>query len=235
MKKSSANLLKTSLFLAILALALSACGGKGDKNDASPSASPSASATSSESPSASPSESPSASPSASPSESPSAEASQPAAEGVPAGYKLFEDKTFGTTIHYPEDWTLKENLVGIAIFIAPLEGAGDKFAENVGFIIEDLGGQAISAADYLEITKQQLPNMLEDFEIVEEGAAPAEEGIDGSYIIYKGTQNGNELSWLQTIEVSDGKGYIMTYTASRDSFDKYLDQVGVIADSWTVH
>ncbi|QTH41741.1 hypothetical protein J4772_30115 [Cohnella sp. LGH] len=235
MKKSSANLLKTSLFLAILALALSACGGKGDKNDASPSASPSASATSSESPSASPSESPSASPSASPSESPSAEASQPAAEGVPAGYKLFEDKTFGTTIHYPEDWTLQENLVGIAIFLAPLEGADDKFAENVGFIIEDLGGQAISAADYLEITKQQLPNMLEDFEIVEEGAAPAEEGIDGSYIIYKGTQNGNELSWLQTIEVSDGKGYIMTYTASRDSFDKYLDQVGVIADSWTVH
>jgi len=126
-------------------------------------------------------------------------------------------------------------LVGIAIFLAPLEDANDKFAENVGFIVEDLGGQAVTAAQYVEITKQQLGSgeLIGDFEVLDEGVEN-EDGIDGAYLIYNGTQGGNELSWLQTVEIYEGKAYIITYTAHRDSFEKYLDIVGEIADSWTI-
>ncbi|WP_372633935.1 PsbP-related protein [Cohnella sp.] len=229
MKKPSAKLLKMSLFLALLALALSACGGKDDKGGASPSASPSASA--SESPSASPSASASESPSASPSAS--AEASEPA-QAVPAGYKLFEDKVHGTTIQYPEDWTLQEGVIGIAVFLAPPEDANDPFSENINFIVEDLGGQSVSAKDYLELTKQQLGQLIQDFTLVDE-EVDTEEGSDAAYMAYTGKQGDLELTWMQTVEIHEGKAYIITFTATRDSFDKYIEQVAEIADSWTIN
>ncbi len=230
MKKPSAKLLKMSLFLALLALALSACGGKNEKGGASPSASPSASA--SESPSSSPSASASESPSASPSAS--EETNEPAQE-VPAGYKLFEDKVYGTTLQYPEDWELQEGVIGIAVLLAPLEDANDTFRENINFIIEDLGGQSITAKDYLELTKEQLSSgeLIQDFALVDEDVS-TEEGEDAAYMAYTGKQGDLELTWMQVVQIQEGKAYIVTFTATNDSFDKYVDQAGEIVDSWTI-
>ncbi|RKP50101.1 hypothetical protein D7Z26_20035 [Cohnella endophytica] len=221
-KKPSNQLLRTSIALAVLALALSACGGSKDgKNEASPSAS-SASPSASASPSESPSESP----------SPSAEASAPASD-VLAGFKLFEDKSNGTSIQYPEDWKLVENAGGaIAAFLAPAEGDNDKFQENVNIIVQDLQGQDITLEQYAQISKDQINQLITDAKIVSGETFKADDGTEFYSLIYNGKQGEYTLTWQQVFAIANGKAYIMTYTAEPDSFDKYVDTVGQMADTW---
>ncbi|TVY01331.1 DcrB-related protein [Cohnella terricola] len=220
MKKSSKKMLKMSIALGLLAMALSACGGnsKEDKNSASPSVTPSASA--SETPSASPSESP--------------KESKSAGSEVPAGFKLYEDKTFGSTIAYPEDWTVQENIPGvIAVFLSPRENDSDMFQENVNFVIQDLGGQEVTLEQYVELNKQQLGVVLADFKVEGEETGALEDGTPAYNIVYTGKQGESTLKWQQAYTIMDGKAIVITYTAEPASFDKYLDQASEIIDSWT--
>ncbi|WP_239616158.1 DUF1795 domain-containing protein [Cohnella mopanensis] len=218
-RNSSRKALKMSVALGLLALALSACGGsKDDKNNASPSASVS--------PSASASETPSASPSA------SAEASPSASTEAAAGFKTFKDGTYGTTFQYPEDWTYQENIGGaIVAFLSPRENDSDMFQENINFLIQDLGGQKVKLADYVDATKQQLGALITGFKLEDEGAS-SEDGVEAYNLLYSGKQGEYNLKWQQSFAIIEGKAYVITYTAEEGSFDKFVDQAGSIAESW---
>jgi len=226
MKKSSKKMLKMSLALGLLAMVLSACGGnsKEEKNSASPSASPSAVT----------SETPSASPSESPSESPNASESASAGSEVPAGFKLYEDKTFGSTIAYPEAWTVQENVPGvIAAFLSPRENDNDMFQENVNFVIQDLGGVEVTLEQYVDASKQQLGALIGDFKVESEETGALDDGTAAYNVIYTGKQGELVLQWQQAYVIMDGKAIVITYTAEPDSFDTFIDQAAEIIDSWT--
>ncbi len=127
-----------------------------------------------------------------------------------------------------------KSLSGIPVFMAPLENNKDKFSENINFIIEDLGGQDITLADYAKITKQQLEQYIEDYVFENEAFATAGNGKEYFNLIYKGKgEGGKKLKWLQSITISSGKAYVVSYTAEENSFDKFFDQAREIAASWT--
>lgn len=230
-RKPSKQVLKVSIALGLLAMALSACGGsKDDNKDASPSASASVSA--SASPSASASETPSASPSAT--ASASVEASAPASN-VAAGFKLFEDKTNGTSIQYPEDWTVQENIGGALVaFLSPTESGNDKFQENLNIVVQDLGGEEVTLEQYAEVTKQSLSQVITDLEIVSAEMASGDDGQDVYTMEYTGKQGEFELDWKQAFTIAGGKAYVLTYTAELANIDAFADVVGPMAESWTV-
>jgi len=128
---------------------------------------------------------------------------------------------------------LFDNIAGIFGFMSPLENKRDTFSENINFIIEDLSGQGITLADYAKITKQQLGASIKDFEIVDEGVNTSEDGMKSYNLIYDGEgQQGRDLRWQLKVMMLDETAYVITYTAERDSFDKFHDQAREIARSW---
>lgn len=204
-----------------LALVLGACGGNNDK-DASES--PSASASPSESPSESPSSSASASPSG----------SADAAASTIAGYSLYEDAANQVSIEYPADWEVRTDVPGVSFAIlSPLDGDGDTFAENVNLVVQDLQGQAIDLAQYVELSKQQLPQVITDYEFVDEETTTAENGLELTILDYTGTQGQNELYWRQVIAINGSKAYVITCSAAETDFDKFSEAFGNMVSTFT--
>ncbi|MFC5470156.1 PsbP-related protein [Cohnella suwonensis] len=217
------NGIKIAFALGVLALALSACGGNDKKEESSPS--PSASA--------SPSASVAASPSASPSESPSASAASPssASEAGSTGMQHYKGEL--TSIDYPSDWTLVENVGGaVAAFMSPKDGDDDKFQENVNVVVQDLEGQDVTLEQYAQITKDQIGQLITDAEMIGEESMDADDGTKLYSLLYSGNQGEFNLNWQQVFTIVDGKAYILTYTAEPDQFDKYVETVGTMADTW---
>lgn len=226
------------LFPLSLAVVLSACGGgSDDKEAAAPSSS--ASGSPSSSPSASPSASPSPSESASPSPSSSASASPSAASGnaeVTPGYQLFEDAANKISIEYPKDWTLVDNLPGaVMAAMSPVDGDQDTFQENVNLVVQDLNGQEIDLAQYVELTKQQLGQVITDYKFVDDDTMKAENGLEVAMLDYTGVQGQNDLYWRQAFVLNGGKAFVVTYTAAEANFDKYVEQFAEMVGSLTFH
>lgn len=230
--KTKRNIAKLALPLS-LALVLGACGGANDKEKATSSATASQTASPSASPSTSPSSSPSSSPSESPSSSPSAASADTASM---QGYKLFKDDTNQISIEYPEDWTLSNDIPGVSFAVlAPVAGADDTFQENVNLVVQDLQGQAIDLAQYMTLTKDQLSQVITNYEFVDEETIKAENGLDVAMLDYTGQQGQNDLYWRQAIMINGGKAYVLTYSATEDEFDTYAEQVGNIMGSLTFY
>ncbi len=217
MKTSKAKqVLKWSLPLG-LALLLAACGsGSNDKRDG---ATPSGSS----------------SPIASVSSGPSGSPSQSADPGANAGFEMFTDDASGVEIQYPQDWALSHDVPGAIItFMTALED-GDKFRDNVSISMQDLGGEEMDLAQYVEVTEQQLQEIITDFTLLSEEQFATDDGLDIQVIKYTGKQGDFSLTWQQLLSIKNGKAYVLTYLAEDDSFDKYVETVGQMVETLVIY
>ncbi len=217
MKRSKAKqVLKWSLPLG-LALLLAACGsGSNDKRDG---ATPSGSS----------------SPIASASSGPSGSPSQSADPGANAGFEMFTDDASGVEIQYPQDWALSHDVPGAIItFMTALED-GDKFRDNVSISMQDLGGEEMDLAQYVEVTEQQLQEIITDFTLLSEEQFATDDGLDIQVIKYTGKQGDFSLTWQQLLSIKNGKAYVLTYLAEDDSFDKYVETVGQMVETLVIY
>ncbi len=198
-----------------LSLVLAACGGNSENKgkDASPSVSPS----------------PSISESASPSLSPSSSASSSTATAE--GFETFEDETNGFEFQYPQDWTQRTNVEGTVIFLlAPVE-SGATFHPNFNVVVQDFGGQSMDLAQYTELNKQQLEQLITDFKLESEERVSGSNGVEFQELLYTGKQGQLDLIWLQLYTIQNGKAYICTYTSNDDSYNKNIDAIQKMAES----
>ncbi|HLD59598.1 MAG TPA: hypothetical protein VI912_01285, partial [Candidatus Bilamarchaeaceae archaeon] len=51
-------------------------------------------------------------------------------------------------------------------------------------------------------------------------------------ILYSEGEEGSEIDYLQVFAVKDNDGYIITYTAPAETFDKYLPEAEAIMRSY---
>lgn|GEM_PF-799420 len=255
MKRSKAKqVLKWSLPLG-LALFLAACGsGSNDKRDgATPSGSSSPISSASSGPSGSPSQSAdpganagssqeaspgqnaSPSPSASPDQNASPSASAATSPGLLAGFEMFTDDASGVEIQYPQDWALSHDVPGAIItFMTALED-GDKFRDNVSISMQDLGGEEMDLAQYVEVTEQQLQEIITDFTLLSEEQFATDDGLDIQVIKYTGKQGDFSLTWQQLLSIKNGKAYVLTYLAEDGAFDMYVETVGQMVETLVIY
>ena len=51
-------------------------------------------------------------------------------------------------------------------------------------------------------------------------------------VVYQGDQNGQQLQFLQHYYVINEKAFVLTYTAEKTDFDRYLEESRKIMDSF---
>ncbi|MEZ4951366.1 MAG: hypothetical protein R2784_18560 [Saprospiraceae bacterium] len=93
------------------------------------------------------------------------------------------------SIQYPSDWELNESgMMGTAfIFLSSIEGESDQFRENVNMVIQDLQGEKVTMDQFVELTIQQLQNLINDVNI-QYSERVEKNGGEFHRMIYTGTQ-----------------------------------------------
>ena len=150
---------------------------------------------------------------------------------VLAAGNTYTSGRFLYSVDYPEHWRLKE-ISNITTFLSPLESKEDKFAENVSVVVEDLSpiDPPVSLLDYHRKSVANAPASLPDFKMLEE-AKTKFAGREAIAVLYTATLRGQPFRFKAYTLMVGKEAYVLTYTALRPDFDKYLSAAEKIMGS----
>ncbi len=109
--------------------------------------------------------------------------------------------------------------------------SNDNFVENLNLVIQNLEGMNIDLNKFVAISDSQIKtngNLIESKRIL---------GKKQEYqrYIFEGKMNNFDLKFLQYDFVKNNKAYILTYTAKKEDFEKYLPQMQESMNSFTLN
>ncbi len=142
-------------------------------------------------------------------------------------WKTLENAEF--QIKYPSKWELNQSGISGTNFILFAPNQSPTFRDNLNLIIQDLKGQNIDLKKFTEISVEQIKQYFTNANII------LSETTAGKHkIVYTGTQGQLNLKWEQYYWVKNEKAYILTFTADQLSFDKQIEEVNSIMDSFKI-
>jgi eukaryotic-like serine/threonine-protein kinase len=139
----------------------------------------------------------------------------------------------GIRINYPAGWRKQEQSSGVGFvvaFISPREDLSDQFCENLNIFVESLPPQ-VTLEDYVQGCLQGMGQS--PFQYLE-NVRTTLAGHPAYRLVYTGPlQLPVPLSgkYLQYLLVANSRGYVVTYTAELQQFDKFLPIIQQMSDS----
>ena len=146
--------------------------------------------------------------------------------------KIYENEGFGYSCRYPADWELHGDAAGnLVLFAGPMD-AENVFRININIVIDELVNYpGISLDDYTEISDIQFQESLDDYERL----ALNDTNISGTtakLITYSFAIDTLEIKGTQAFFIRDNIAYIITYSATPDSYDEYYPEFELVYASF---
>jgi hypothetical protein len=135
----------------------------------------------------------------------------------------FRDPEGSYELRVDPAWTYQAGAFAQGVEIWFLGPAEDGFTPNMNLLTQTTGGMSLS--DYLDVSVQNAPGFIPDFELV---ASEEFEGDGGTLglLEYTGTAtSGHELHFLAIISTEGNDAVVATLTAPADSFEDWRDEV----------
>ena len=136
------------------------------------------------------------------------------------------DLPCGLKLDAPEGWGEEEVGDNYIVYASSLESEDDKFRENVNVMIQNVTGMFMTLDDFLEFSFDEMTG-----EVVLESGETTLDGLDAQRMIYTTDLFGSGLKFLQVFTMAGNSVYMVTYTATEESFDKYLGVAEEFIDS----
>lgn len=164
------------------------------------------------------------------------------------GYLLCEKENYGFRFKYPEDWTSVETPIdNLAIsLVAPEKNATEPvkrnykssidsiFKTNFNVFCQDLSSCPMSLDAYIERTLDQMKSLHEEFEVVSTEYTQIS-GATVKKVVCRGNFQGkHRIQFLQYYAIKDFRAYVLTYSADRDYYLNYLDEVNDLISSFEI-
>jgi|SRR3989338_4814480 len=134
------------------------------------------------------------------------------------------------TLDTPENWEIEEN-DAFTYFKSPAHEGQNELQENVVVYTKQIEAADQDLKDFFQNSIEILMSTSPGFTIINHseynlGDVPAYK------ILYSEGEEGSEIDYLQVFAVKDNDGYIITYTAPAETFDKYLPEAEAIMRSY---
>ncbi len=126
----------------------------------------------------------------------------------------------GYSINYPAGWEVKQGTGGIDSYaLSPLEGANDKFQENINILLETLP-QGMSVQEYITGAIEAAKQGMKGLNVISRKKITVD-GQPGELMVYEHTYNGIKLNAGQAIVIKNGNVYIITLSALNETYGTY--------------
>ena len=159
---------------------------------------------------------------------------------TPAGYKTFQEGSFGYTINYPSDWVYTKPSQYTVVFSGK-EGM-DAYYSTVSIqniASSKAGGKHENVDSLAKSLKDQITTGAENGKISDEKAFDC--SADGEKLTAKGfkaeyaRQGENFKQWVVVVQRADGKAFhVWSYTSPAAQYDTFLGTAQAILDSWAI-
>lgn len=113
----------------------------------------------------------------------------------------------------------------------PTEDVTGGFAENLNLVIIDLANMDMDLNKFVEISENQIK---ETNGILVESKRCEINEKEAHKLISEGHYEGFELKYMQYYLVENEKAYVLTYTAKKSHFDKYLGRMETVMNSFKI-
>ena len=142
----------------------------------------------------------------------------------------------GYSIQYPDTWDLdKSGQMGTSfILLSKPSSTLDQFRENVNLMVQDLSGQNIDLAKYVEISEDQIKTMITNGNLLESKKINSN-GVEFQRVIFTGKQGIYDLKFEQYYWIKEQKAFVLTLTCAINEFDNYKTEGERILNSFKVN
>jgi hypothetical protein len=135
------------------------------------------------------------------------------------------------SIKFPKEWENKEGFMGTAVISLSLkEGNADQFRENVNVVVEQLPRE-MSLDEYVDASIPNLAKVITDFRENEKGITTINDH-DARWLVYSGRMGMINLKCIQYYMVDGKRGYVITCSATSESYDNYRRTFDDVATSF---
>lgn len=140
---------------------------------------------------------------------------------------------YGFNVDVPSTWKQQQGMVQegiefVVIALSPAEDAKDAFFENVNILVEKLDKE-YTLDEYYNANLQGLTQNIVNFNLVEQKNVDLN-GVPAMRIEYTWGDS-SKVTTYQFIFVKGDKGFVVTFTATPDTFAKYQPIFDKIANS----
>jgi len=142
--------------------------------------------------------------------------------------KIYENEYFGYSCLYPADWELQANPGGMLILFAGPMDTDNAFRINVNIFVEELTEYAgISLDDYTEISEVQFHESLDDYQRLALDNTIIS-GMAARLVTYSFAMDTLEIKGAQAFFIRDNNAYIITYSATPETYGEYYPEFELI-------
>ena len=148
-----------------------------------------------------------------------------------ADWKKLKTKEY--SLSYPSNWILNQDKTQATHFTlyAPGPKAVGSFEKNINLSIQDLSDRNLNLDKYTTLSERQIHTLVENSELLESTRIDTLE-VPFHEIIYTGDYYEQKLKWKMRFWVVKDQVYILTYTASKETFGLYSKIAGEIMDTF---
>jgi len=142
-------------------------------------------------------------------------------------FAVYESRTLGFRIKYPELWQVIEQPQGVeaVIFVSPAENEADEYRENVNVTTAAVNYGTRTLDAFTATTIRQLTGLFEENIEVLQSRPYSMGGRPGHLLVFSGKSVGEPAQYLHVWCIAGTKAYIITYTALKKDFDRHFRDV----------
>ena len=142
----------------------------------------------------------------------------------------YENKKFNFKLDIPSKRTFQENSQWFDLKLNTPKN--DDINENLWVKVQTLKKQE-TLENFSQTTIEWLKNLYEDYNEIKKENIKIN-WIDGIQLIYEISENWYKIKSQQTTLIKENKSYIFQYTATKESFDMYINNINNIIKSFTI-
>ena len=142
----------------------------------------------------------------------------------------YESKLYNFTISIPNQWNFVENEHWFAVIVYTPEDWD--LRENLWITIQTPQIDT-DLEEYYKESMQKIDGISEWFKEIKTTDIEIN-GIKGKSTIYETVENNTNIQSQQTVLIKNNIVYILQYTATKETFDKYINEINNIIKSFTI-